>query len=136
MVKPKTTRMWLVSETGWEYNDEYYYRLDGSHPCKLYKTEQEAAAACIDYNIARFRDYGPLNYAESWDQLTDRPFDELVQEVKRICGKDIQITESLWNCPGFSDEDLLKLNDYQIKDLLKLFNYLTWFEYKAIEVDN
>lgn len=47
--------IYLVMEQGFDYNDEYYFQVDGGHPDSFFATREEADTACEAKNLAEFK---------------------------------------------------------------------------------
>ena len=52
------TKLYVVCEYGWEYDDNYFYQGEnnGSEPRKAYKCKEKAEAHCKEWNIASLKE--------------------------------------------------------------------------------
>lgn len=106
------TKLYVVCEYGWEYNDDYYYQdgNNGSEPRKAYKSKEKAQADCLARNVASVRDCwledstgdGLRKYVSdgTWDDLADVSNHEAL--FKLFNAHDVVITHEVraeWQCP-------------------------------------
>ena len=47
--------IYLVMEQGFDYNDEYYFQVDGGHPDSFFTDRDAAQAACKAKNLEEFK---------------------------------------------------------------------------------
>ena len=52
------SEMYVLMEAGWDYNDEFFYRSEGSggHPHKVYASKEAAQTECASRNVARLKE--------------------------------------------------------------------------------
>lgn len=90
------TMAYVVSEVGWEYNDETYYRPEsgGGHPKNVFLVKQEAETFCQEKNINELKNiflnkplYGSINeYAYDIDELLVNDGEEINKIFKEKIG--------------------------------------------------
>lgn len=124
--------IYLVMEQGFDYNDEYYFQVDGGSPDSFFTNKKKAEAACEQKNLEEFkrlikagyiRDYssdgldGLLDSKATEEELT---FEEGI--FKTLFGLTAEEWyEAQWN---HNVDDKLKVEptDEQWNRLMKCFN--------------
>ena len=79
-----TNTYWIVSEIGYDYNDEIYRQPEcgGSTPTELYRTEEKALAAALAKNIKWLSQHDLAEYY--YDDIEDIFHD--INEVNALFG--------------------------------------------------
>ena len=69
--------IYLVMEQGFDYNDEYYFRVDGGHPDSFFTNKKKADEACAKKNLDEFKRVINEGYIREY---TSDGFDGLISE--------------------------------------------------------
>lgn len=110
---------YVIVEQSFEYNDEYYYPVDGYHITCVYNDKDKAFAACEKLNAKYIYDITHNQYAadEVSNYVTD-PWD--LEDESPIFNKPYQdITDEMWN--GLTQEYIEK-NLHLFPNLLRPFS--------------
>lgn len=113
------TKLYLVMEVSFEYNDEVFHSTEGGggKPLTFYKTMQQASRACalknIEYlkSLAKDKHYGGLrSYGYGIDEVFRNP--TKVREIIGDAASDLDDDQLLrYNWSLLSDEKLIKVCD-------------------------
>lgn len=116
-------KIYVVVETEFEYNDEYYRPQDGSTPVKAYKKQEVADKVCLEKNIEWVSNTDLGNYGYSWREIFDDP-----DTVFELTGIDVT--------NGIYETDLSSaFNDLSDEEKLLFLNALNIKPFKVIEVE-
>lgn len=79
------TKLYIVCEYGWEYDDNYYYQGEnnGAEPRKAYKSKEKAEADCKERNVAQLRSFWGDNAREIRDHVSEGRWENLVRDENR-----------------------------------------------------
>ena len=79
------TKLYVVCEYGWEYDDNYYYQGEnnGAEPLKAYKSKEKAEADCRARNSARLRSYWDDDARGIAEHVSEGSWENLVSEQNR-----------------------------------------------------
>lgn len=61
--------LFVVTKSGYEYNDETYTRSQGGVPLRVWASEEVANKDCLKQNIKKLRDIDPRQYCESLEDI-------------------------------------------------------------------
>ena len=127
-------KLYIVAELGYEYDDNNYYRGEGSGsiPRTAYRTEEKARKVCDELNLEEFKNlfdnrdifnYGDIDWILRNDDNTEALF-----------SKYFGSTVDNW----FSDADVdwvIKPTDEDYKNLYDCFN-ISWFTVTSVLMED
>ena len=118
-----SAKIWIISRTGWEYDDSRYYRpeSDGSHPVSAFTFPELARQICDEKNAAEMRDIGSRgvgDYVDRWD--IDSDADKEFQK-DNFLDEDFEFTKPISEIPD--------------EILIRVMNHYNMNFYEVIEVD-
>jgi hypothetical protein len=129
-------KVYVVSEYGWDYDDNNYYRSDssGSHPTVAYSTLEKANKECDKKNLERFKSefnsQELSNYYSEFSNLV-RYDPEDSEKTDKVFAKIFGCTASHWYHNPKS-EMLIKPTAKEWTELYDCF-WVTW--YQVVEVN-
>ena len=78
------TKLYVVCEYGWEYDDNNYYQGDnGAEPRKAYKSKEKAEADCKERNIASLKENWGDHGRGIAEHCSGSEWDSFVNDDKR-----------------------------------------------------
>jgi len=111
-----TSKVWVVTEYSWEYNDEYNYTPEGDpgYPVVAFTTAEAADKACLTRNIAAMRASDNLlsyNSNDGWGAFAKGGEGCEINDVKAFCvSRGWECDDSTLVLPkSASDDDIEKL---------------------------
>lgn len=127
------TKVYVLQEIGWEYNDEVNYRpeSDGGIARKVFKNKDKADEECAKLNLDFFRHNSPAEFSYGdWYEVSSMDEDEALDILNKTfpndqIGEIQELFETYWHPQNISDE--------QLAVMVKVFNKLGACE--VIEVD-
>lgn len=76
----ENNKVYVIMEVGWEYDDQYYLRVEGGSPALYYTKKEQADTACAEMNAERRGRESANDYYDCED-VSELDFFEVV-EVK------------------------------------------------------
>ena len=129
------SKVYVISELGWEYDDNNYYRSDsgGGSPIVAYRSWEKAEQACKQKNINFFKDY--LSSGEIKDYYCYR--EDLIsdegEKIQQIFAKFFGCSVTNWY---ENDVELaIKPTPKEWEELYDCFS-VEWFQVTEINVEN
>lgn len=121
--------MFVILETNWQYNDEYYYEGGGGDPRSVFTSREKADAECRKMNADQIR-RGWCEFVTG-DGIDD---DEIIAKYNAIIAKYGDKDSGYWIDPDdyyfdVSMPDLTDEDAYAIADLLPV----TFFTVQEVE---
>lgn len=86
--------LYIVSENGWEYDDNNYYSTDGVFPTKAFKNKQRAIEEMNKMSLARFK--SSFDEIKNYGYSFSDNFDSDLAEKTKIFEKLFQATWRDW----------------------------------------
>lgn len=75
--------LFVVTKSGYEYNDETYHRNSGGKPLKAWKSEADAEADCLRQNLQELRKSNIRDYCYSLNEILKK---DLIKELTQNYG--------------------------------------------------
>lgn len=123
--------LYVVSEVGWEYDDNNYYSIDGVFPAKAFKSKEKAKEELYNMSLRKFKSnfYEIRNYGyEDYER-----FDADLAEKSKIFEKLFEASLEDW-VQNTEVDFVVQPTDQDWKDLYDCYNG-SWYSIAEIELE-
>lgn len=104
--------VWIVNRTGWDYDDNYYYKTEGLTPYQAFTDLELAKSFMRDLEAREIRDCASrffIDFArlEDFDNSIDSTIEEVCESLSlSYDGKDVTFSKPVEN---YSDDELINI---------------------------
>ncbi len=119
--------LYIVSECGWEYDDNNYYPSEGSYPSRAFRTKQRAIEEAERMSLERFKNY--FNELREYPE----PFDISAADESEIFQKLFECSAEEWFC-DYNADFVVKPTEEDWKQLYDCCQ-ISWYSVAEIEVE-
>lgn len=124
------TTLYIISEVGWDYDDNNYYSHDGVHPTKAFRSKQKALEELDKISLHRFKEnFSEINYY-GYDEVFDSDSAEQSKIFEKLFQTDL---------PGFTRTQNIQFvvqpSEADWKELYNCCN-IRWYSIAEIEVED
>lgn len=129
------TKLYIISEIGWDYDDNNYYRSDGVYPSKAFRSKQKAIEELDKMSLQRFK--------SSFDEISNYGYDNdrfnsnLAQKYK-IFEKLFELSLEEWLTKSSNQDFVDWVVEPTEEDWKQLYEccYVDWYSIAEIDVED